>query len=124
MPDMIRLRVMGEKMICKFIIKGIRQFNEKRVIDKTLMLLGNASQNFIKWYNPLVNDERESYTLMLECLSTQGVGVKRMIGGSIIVELPWLASGNDTRLCYAFLNAVKWSTGHQEFSMIKRKMPN
>ena len=94
-------------MICKFIIKGIRQFNEKRVIDKTLMLLGNASQNFIKWYNPLVNDERESYTLMLECLSTQGVGVKRMIGGSIIVELPCLASGNDTRLCYAFLNAVK-----------------
>ena len=94
-------------MIRKFTIKGIRLFNDKKVKEKTLMLLGSASEYYYKRDNPLVNDERESFTLMLECLSTQGVSVKRMIGGSIIVELPWLASGNDARLCYAFLNAVK-----------------
>ena len=30
-----------------------------------------------------------------------------MVGGTVAVELPWLASEMDVRLCYAFLNAVK-----------------
>ena len=94
-------------MISKFTIKGIRRFNEKKVIEKTKMLLGDTSQFFFKWEKSLLNDERDSYVLLLDSLSTQGVNVKHLIGGSIIVELPWLASGNDVQLCFAFLNAVK-----------------
>lgn len=44
---------------------------------------------------------------MTEKLSTQGVNIKHMIGGNIIVELPWPASQMDVRLCYAYLNAIK-----------------
>ena len=44
---------------------------------------------------------------MTEKVSTQGVNVKHMIGGNIIVELPWLASKMDVQLCYAFLKAIK-----------------
>jgi len=40
-------------------------------------------------------------------VSSQGINIKHMIGGNIIVELPWLASQMDVRLCYAYLNAVK-----------------
>ena len=44
---------------------------------------------------------------MIEGLSTQGITIKEMIGGCVIVELPWLASEADVRLCYACLNAIK-----------------
>ena len=43
---------------------------------------------------------------MIEGLSTQGITIKQMIGGCVIVELPWLASEADVRLCYACLNGM------------------
>ncbi len=51
--------------------------------------------------------EVESYTLMIEELPTQGITIREMIGGCIIVELPWLAFEADVRMCYACLNAIK-----------------
>jgi len=36
-----------------------------------------------------------------------GITIRQMVGGTVAVELPWLASEMDVRLCYAFLNAVK-----------------
>ena len=95
-------------MIQKFTIKGIRKFNEQKVIERTMMLFKDHTDNLhvIKRYVTPTDNEVESFTLMAECVSTQGVSVKLRIGETILVELPWLASEWDVRLCYAFLNAV------------------
>lgn len=95
-------------MANKYIIKGIRKFNEQKVIENTLMLISKGDDNEVKRrYNEPSCGEVESYTLMIEGLSTQGITIKQMIGGCVIVELPWLASEADVRLCYACLNAIK-----------------
>ncbi len=96
-------------MAYKFTIKGIRKFNEEKVVEKTLTSYrGVAGDPEVKIrYNQETGEEKESYTIMTEKVSTQGINVKHMIGGNIIVELPWLASQMDVRLCYAYLNAIK-----------------
>ena len=96
-------------MAYKFTIKGIRKFNEEKVVERTLSLYrGIAGDPEVKIrYNQETGEEKESYTIMTEKVSTQGVNVKHMIGGNIIVELPWLASKIDVQLCYAFIKAIK-----------------
>ena len=93
----------------KFTIKGIRKFNEKKVIELTSKIFKDHADKscFIKRYNTSSDIELESLTLMAKNASTQGVSVKLRIGETVIVELPWFASEMDVRLCYAFLNAVK-----------------
>ena len=96
-------------MAYKFTIKGIRKFNEERVIEKffdTFKEIKNVEDVKIINHNP-VNDEIDSYTLMTFDVSTQGVNIKRLTSKDILVELPWLASQMDVRLCYAFMNAIK-----------------
>lgn len=96
-------------MAYKFTIKGIRKFNEEKVVERTLSLYrGVEGDPGVKIrYHQETGEEKESYTIMTEKVSTQGVNVKHMIGGNIIVELPWLASKMDVMLCYAFLKAIK-----------------
>ncbi len=96
-------------MAYKFTIKGIRKFNEEKVVERTLSLYrGVEGDPGVKIsYHQETGEEKESYTIMTEKVSTQGVNVKHMIGGNIIVELPWLASKMDVQLCYAFLKAIK-----------------
>lgn len=96
-------------MAYKFTIKGIRKFNEEKVVERTLMLYrGVEGDPEVKIRNHQeTGDEKESYTIMTENLSTQGINIKHMIGGNIVIELPWLASQMDVRLCYAYLNAIK-----------------
>lgn len=95
-------------MANKFIIEGIRKFNDLLFIENTLMLINKGDDNEVKRrYNEPTCGEVEFYTLMIEGLSTQGITIKQMIGGCVIVELPWLASEADVRLCYACLNAIK-----------------
>ena len=96
-------------MAYKYTIKGIRRFNEQKVIEFTKMLFKDYADalDVLKRYNSPMDDETESFTLLTENASTQGVNVKQRIGGNIIVELPWFASELDVRLCYAFLYAVK-----------------
>ena len=96
-------------MAYKFTIKGIRKFNEEKVVERTLSLYrGVEGDSGVKIsYHQETGEEKESYTIMTEKVSTQGVNVKHMIGGNIIVELPWLASKMDVQLCYAFLKAIK-----------------
>ena len=96
-------------MAYKFTIKGIRKFNEEKVVERTLSLYrGIVGDPEVKIrYNQETGEEKESYTIMTEKVSTQGVNVKHMIGGNIIVELPWLASKMDVQLCYAFIKAIK-----------------
>ncbi len=95
-------------MIQKYTIKGIRKFNEDKVIEwtrKIFKALGNDLE-VSEWYNTPTDMYWECITLMAENGSTQGVNVKLQIGETVVVELPWLASEMDVRLCYAFLNAV------------------
>ena len=95
-------------MIQKYTIKGIRKFNEDKVIEwtrKIFKALGNDLE-VSEWYNTPTDMYWECITLMAENGSTQGVNVKLRIGETVVVELPWLASEMDVRLCYAFLNAV------------------
>ena len=96
-------------MAYKFTIKGIRKFNEEKVVEKALLSFrGIANDPEVKvMYHEPSGEEKESYTVMTVNVSTQGVNIKHLIGGNIIVELPWLASQMDVRLCYAYLNAVK-----------------
>ena len=96
-------------MAYKFTIKGIRKFNENKVVERTLSLYRGVEEDpGVKIrYHQETGDEKESYTIMTEKVSTQGVNVKHMIGGNIIVELPWLASKMDVQLCYALLKAIK-----------------
>ena len=95
-------------MIQKYTIKGIRKFNEDKVIEwtrKIFKVLGHDLE-VSEWYNTPTDMYWECITLMAENGSTQGVNVKLRIGETVVVELPWLASEMDVRLCYAFLNAV------------------
>ena len=96
-------------MAYKFTIKGIRKFNEEKIVEKTLTSYrGVADDPEVKIrYHQETGEERESYTIMTEKVSTQGINIKHMVGGNIIVELPWLASLMDVKLCYAYLNAIK-----------------
>ena len=96
-------------MAYKFTIKGIRKFNEEKVVEKTLTAYrGIIDDPEVKiLYHQENGEEKESYTIMTEKVSTQGINVKHMVGGNIIVELPWLTSQMDVRLCYAYLNAIK-----------------
>lgn len=96
-------------MAYKFTIKGIRKFNEEKVVEKTLTSYrGVEGDPDVKIrYHQETGEEKELYTIMTEKVSTQGVNIKHMVGGNIIVELPWLASQMDVRLCYAYLNAIK-----------------
>ena len=96
-------------MAYKFIIKGIRKFNEEKVVENTLTTYrGVANDPEVKIrYHQETGEEKESYTIMTEKVSTQGINIKHMVGGNIIVELPWLASQMDVKLCYAYLNAIK-----------------
>jgi hypothetical protein len=96
-------------MAYKFTIKGIRKFNEERVVEKffdTFKEVENIEDVKILNHNP-VNDETDSYTVMTLNVSTQGVNVKHLVSKDILVELPWLASLMDVKLCYAYLNAIK-----------------
>ena len=91
-----------------FTIRGIRQFHERKVVERTRMIFnGHAGESdvIIRHGCPMA-DEMASFTLMVENASTQGVDVRQRIGGTIVVDLPWLASETDVRLCFAFLNAV------------------
>jgi len=96
-------------MAYKYTIKGIRKFNEEKVIDKALLIYtSNAVEPEIKVkYHQPSSDEEESYTMMIEGISTQGINIKHLVGGNIIVELPWLAAEMDVKFCYAYLNAIK-----------------
>ena len=96
-------------MISKFTIKGIRQFYEQKVIERTMLLFKGHADDLcvMRRYDSPKDTETDYFTLMTDNASTQGVNVKQRIGGNIIVELPWFASELDVRLCYAFLNAVK-----------------
>ena len=96
-------------MAYKFTIKGIRKFNEERVVEKffdTFKEYEDIEDVKIISHNPN-NDETDSYTVMTLNVSTQGVNIKQLVSKDIIVELPWLASQMDVKLCYAYLNAVK-----------------
>ena len=96
-------------MTSKFTIKGVRKFNEEKVIDNALALMESVGddKDVLRRSNDTVCGETASYTLMTEGFSTQGITIRQMVGGTVAVELPWLASEMDVRLCYAFLNAVK-----------------
>jgi len=95
-------------MAYKYTIKGIRKFNEHKVVERTRMLFNTCSPGMavLRKFRSFLDNEMESFTLMAEKASTQGVSIKLLIGGNITVELPWFASECDVRLCYAFLNAV------------------
>ena len=95
-------------MAYKYTIKGIRKFNEQKVVERTEMLFNTCSccLAVLRRYHITLNNELESFTLMADKVSTQGVNIRQLIGGSIVVELPWFASEGDVRLCYAFFNAV------------------
>ena len=96
-------------MAYKFTIKGIRKFNEERVIEKFFGLFKEVeSIEDVKVKNHYPgNDETDSYTAMVLNHSTQGVNIKQLVNKDILVELPWLGSQMDVKLCYAYLNAVK-----------------
>jgi hypothetical protein len=96
-------------MAYKFTIKGIRKFNEERVIEKffdAFKEIEDIEDVKILNHNP-VNDETDSYTVMTLNVSTQGVNIKHLVSKDILVELPWLASKMDVKLCFAYLNVIK-----------------
>ena len=96
-------------MAYKFTIKGIRKFNEERVAEKALTAYSGIPDDpsvKIRYHQP-ADDEEESYSIMTEKASTQGVKIRHMVGGNIIIELPWLASKMDVKLCYDYLKAIK-----------------
>ena len=95
-------------MIQKFTIKGLRRFNELKVIEQTSKIFKAHAEDMdvTRRYVIPTDMECESFTLMAGNGSTQGVNVKLLIGETVVVELPWFASESDVRLCYAFLNAV------------------
>lgn len=96
-------------MAYKFTIKGIRKLNVDKVVEKALdLFLGKVDEPRVKTkFREPVGEEEESYYIMAEGVSTQGIIIRHMVGGNIIVELPWLASQMDVKLCYAYLKAIK-----------------
>ena len=74
-------------MAYKFTIKGIRKFNEEKIVEKTLTSYrGVADDPEVKIrYHQETGEERESYTIMTEKVSTQGINIKHMIGGNIVI---------------------------------------
>ena len=103
-------------MATKFTVRGIRNLKEKKVFDMTLRIFdGHVLDDDIcdfkfkvnMCYNTLEEGETNSYTLSTENYSTQGVNIKQRVGATLVVELPWLASYMDLRLCFSFLYAVK-----------------
>ena len=95
-------------MAYKYTIKGICKFNEHKVVERMRMLFNTSSPGMAvqRKYRSSFGNEMESFILMAEKASTQGVSIKLLIGGNITVELSWFASEYDVRLCYAFFNAV------------------
>ena len=95
-------------MAYKYTIKGIRKFNEHKVVEQTKRFAKDLADklHFTERQVTPTDDEVESFTMTAEDVSTQGVNIKFYVGETIIVELPWLASEWDVRLCYAFLHAV------------------
>ena len=95
-------------MIQKYTIKGIRKFNKQKVIERTIKIFQEHADDMyvLRRYYFHSEMEQEYFTLMAKNGSAQGVNVKLLIGETLVVELPWLASKLDVRLCYAFLNAV------------------
>ena len=96
-------------MAYKFTIKGIRKLNVDKVVEKALdLFLGKVDEPRVKTkFREPVGEEEESYYILAEGVSTQGIIIRHMVGGNIIVELPWLASQMDVKLCYAYLKAIK-----------------
>ena len=60
-------------MAYKFTIKGIRRFNEEKVVERTLALYrGVEGDPEVKIrYHQETGEEKESYTIMTEKVSTQ-----------------------------------------------------
>ncbi len=96
-------------MAYKYYIKGIRKFNDEKVEDKAKSLFLNEDEDYqlMVRKNTDKNGEIESFTVLIDEVSTQGVKVSYRIDGQIEVELPWLASIMDVRFCYAYLQAAK-----------------
>ena len=96
-------------MAYKFTIKGIRKFNEEKVVKILLTAYSGKPDDpkvSVRYHKPADN-EVEVYAIMTERRSTQGVKIRHMVGGNIIIELPWLASQMDVKLCYAYMKAIK-----------------
>ncbi len=73
-------------MAYKFAIKGIRKFNEERVIEKffdAFKEIEKIEDVKIMNHNPL-NDETDSYTVMALNVSTQGVNIKHLVNKDIV----------------------------------------
>ena len=96
-------------MAYKYYIKGIRRFNAEKVQNaaKELFLSKDEDFQLMIRSNKNENGEVDSYTVLTDEFSTQGVNLSFRIDGQIILELPWLASIMDVRFCYAYLKAVK-----------------
>ena len=78
-------------MAYKFTIKGIRKFNEERIVEKFFGIFKEVkSIEDVKVKNHYPgNDETDSYTAMVVNHSTQGVNIKQLVNKDILVELPW-----------------------------------
>ena len=96
-------------MAYKYFIKGIRRFNAEKVqnVAKELFLGKDEEFDLMVRSNRNEYGEEESFTILTDELSTQGVNITFRIDGQIVLELPWLASIMDVRFCYAYLKAVK-----------------
>ncbi len=80
-------------MAYKFTIKGIRKLKVDKVVEKALdLFLGKVDEPRVKTkFREPVGEEEESFYILAEGVSTQGIIIRHMVGGNIIVELPWLA---------------------------------
>lgn len=96
-------------MTNKYHIKGIRRFNAEKVqkTAKELFLSKEEDYQLMTRSNKNENGEVDSFTVLTDEFSTQGVNLTFRIDGQIILELPWLASIMDVRFCFAYLKAVK-----------------
>ncbi len=96
-------------MAYKYYIRGIRRFNAGKVQEtaSSFFLNKNEEYDLMIRSNQNENGEIESFTVLTDNISTQGVTISFRIDGQIILELPWLASIMDVRFCYAYLKAVK-----------------
>ncbi len=95
-------------MVNKFYIKGIRRFHYGKVKELFQRLAGKDDELRIEVEERDTHgDEREAYRVVADLLSTQGVSVRFLWSGIIVVELPWVASHADVQLCYTLLRVVK-----------------